>query len=562
MILYDKQGHKLNLDENKELARGGEGKIIQINNKKVAKIYLNGISPITEDKFNSLYNLKSNTFLKPEKLLYNKQKKIEGFTMNILPPDFYPLYSALNSNFCNRHSIDAKYKLKMSEKLINAMSYVHSQDIIIGDFNPFNISINDKCNLIFIDVDSYETRGNKHSGRLLTEIRDYLYNGQVSKNSDYFALAVILFNFLTTVHPFKGIHKKYPALMDRMIKKLPIIKSDPELKVPKCYQPIKDKKLLEQFERIFINGERFLINLNPNTKIQVKQKIKIKQQDDQLMIFEILSENINYINSSSNKLCIHTKNDTLIYDVSYHGQFKEIGKLDKNFKTYPIKDKIFFTDGKYLYYTKNIKDKFQITNFEFENILYVNQYDDILIAVSKNMIYKIYLNTVINSKNHITGKINNDIKVEVSNVFGLGFKKYNTLIQYINGKTFMRYNSKNNINNVLFPNKYVKDAIQMKNVGVAQIFENDKVTYKLFNINGLKVEFDNTDIKNLKHIGYKDNSYVIIPEDDALSFRRIIDFNEIANFKCNLVDDNSEIFVTDAGIILNNGTGVYLINKK
>ena len=562
MTLYDKDGNKVKIDENKELARGGEGRIIQASKDKVVKLYLPGIEPITENKYHSLYKLKSNMFMKPEKLLYDNRNKIVGFSMNILPPDFYPLYSALNINFCNRHGIDDSYKIRMSNKLIDSVSYAHKQDIIIGDFNPFNMSINDRCNLIFIDVDSYETPGNPHSGRLLTEIRDYFYNGEVNKNSDYFALATVVFNFLTNVHPFKGVHKKYGGMQERMVKKIPVLKVDPDLKVPKCYQPIKDKFLLDQFERIFLGGERFLINLKPGTKIQVKQKIKVKQKDDQLMIFEMLNDSVKFIEASSNKVCAHMKDSTIVFDTSYKGQFKELGRLDKKYKTYPIKDRVYFADDKKLYYTRDFKEKIEITNFEFNNPLFVNQYDDILVVVNDDVMYKLYLNEVIKTTNHITGKVSNVVKIETSNVFGRGFKKYNGMVQYINGKSFVYYNNNSILNNVHFPDMYIKDMIQNKNIGIAQVVEDDKVKYNLFNIKGLKVEFDSEDLKGLRRFGYKENQFLIIPGDDELSFRRIIDFGEIANFKCNLVDENSEVFVTDAGIIVNNGTGLYLINKK
>ena len=40
------------------------------------------------------------------------------------------------------------------------------------------------------------------------------------------------------------------------------------------------------------------------------------------------------------------------------------------------------------------------------------------------------------------------------------------------------------------------------------------------------------------------------------------DFSEIANFKCDLVSEDSQIFVTNAGIVSNDGENVYLLNTK
>ena len=91
MKLYNKQKVLIvDLDTSKEIARGGEGMIID-NGIEVVKLYLPGIKTITEIKFNDLAELKSNIFVKPEKLVYDSKGKILGFTMNKVPSDHYPI---------------------------------------------------------------------------------------------------------------------------------------------------------------------------------------------------------------------------------------------------------------------------------------------------------------------------------------------------------------------------------------------------------------------------------------------------------------------------------------
>ena len=52
MKAYDKNGKVLyNIDDNKEIARGGEGRIMDVSSDKVAKIYLPNIKPLSEIKF-------------------------------------------------------------------------------------------------------------------------------------------------------------------------------------------------------------------------------------------------------------------------------------------------------------------------------------------------------------------------------------------------------------------------------------------------------------------------------------------------------------------------------
>lgn len=41
-----------------------------------------------------------------------------------------------------------------------------------------------------------------------------------------------------------------------------------------------------------------------------------------------------------------------------------------------------------------------------------------------------------------------------------------------------------------------------------------------------------------------------------------MDGQVITEFECNIIDEQSEIFITDAGIVLRNGNEIYLMNKK
>ena len=51
MIVFLKNGKPVNIDEKKEIARGGEGMIIKVDNNTVAKIYLPGITGLNESKY-------------------------------------------------------------------------------------------------------------------------------------------------------------------------------------------------------------------------------------------------------------------------------------------------------------------------------------------------------------------------------------------------------------------------------------------------------------------------------------------------------------------------------
>ena len=557
ITLYDQTNHPVIIDDTKELSRGGEGKIIQVGKDYVAKIYLPGISPITEQRFKALNSLQPDEFVKPLKLLMDDKGKIKGYMMKLIPHDFFPLYSIYNQNFCDRLRINDDFKKHIIEEMIKQIEYVHKQNIVIGDLNPFNILLNDKGQYYFIDVDSYEAGGAAHSGRLLEEVRDYLYNGNINIKSDYFALSIIAFNMLTTVHPFKGIHKKYNGIMERMIHKVPIFDKDPNLIVPKCYKSIQNQQLQDQFIRIFKNGERFLINLANYVSTGIVTPIKpILKTIKDLMINEvIIGADIDYIIANDKLMLVVCFDQVYLFDMAIKGYSQTLAKFarEKYDEYFITETSVFILRNNELYdcrylLSNTTKLKGFIVN---EPILFTQQYDNILTIITESSLYIVYLNRIVN----------NYIKFEVKNVYGLGFKKGHGLIQQVDGKTYLRYNYKDTLNTVQFP-KYLNDVYQIKDIGIAQYIENKQIKYCIFKIEGLNIRILSTPIDEFKSIGYKDNTFISYPEDNKLKLLRVIDGQPLVEFDCDIIDDMTQTFITNAGIIIRTGKEVYLLNKK
>ena len=165
--------------------------------------------------------------------------------------------------------------------------------------------------------------------------------------------------------------------------------------------------------------------------------------------------------------------------------------------------------------------------------------------------YKVYLDNLIG----------NNIKIESRNVYGKGIRKYIGLMQNISGNAYIFYNHNSALNSVKIEH-HLKDIYQNKNVGMIQYVENEKIKSSLFTIDGLNVNIDTENYDDLRYIGYKENAFIVLPKDEKLVFLRPDDFMEIAKYECDLVDTNSEVYCTGAGIVVFNGDGIYLINKK
>ena len=105
--LHTNNGISYQFDDNDEIHRGGEGRILSIKTDKnlVAKIYHAGIKPITFDKFTFLSQLDADLFVVPYQLLLDSANTIVGFTMQYLGKEYIPFATIFSKNFCARNSI-------------------------------------------------------------------------------------------------------------------------------------------------------------------------------------------------------------------------------------------------------------------------------------------------------------------------------------------------------------------------------------------------------------------------------------------------------------------------
>ena len=555
-------GKKYKINDTKEIARGGEGAIYELGADTVAKIYHPGIEPLDQKKFEFLKRLDKNLFIAPQELLFNSTSKVVGFSMEYLPTDFYPISNLFAKSFCTTHGVDKKIKLKVIENLIKAVEYAHRMNVVIGDLNCFNIMVNDKGDIKFIDTDSYQTPGFTHSGRLLDEIRDYYYQGRIDDKSDCFALSILAFNLLSFTHPFKGIHKQYMKLSDRMIHKIPVFKNDPDLKVPKCYEAINDTNLMGQFTRLYIQGERFVMSLsavNANLVVVTLNQpslVKKYEQGDLIITYISGDEAVKNVFCTENKLVVETDKDFFIYDAKNKGYVNLIDTISK--KDY---DQVFVGN-------KNIilrKDKnlfvyngkvTKITSFVLPDSYMIKQFEDILVVIDYDNMYKLFLDDTISSV----------IKMTTVGVFGKGFQNYQSLIYNSGGSQNILYNeSGREISIVNMPVK-IQDLYQDKNVGVIQYVEKKEIKYKFFKIKDLKMNVSQNEISGWANFAYKaDKSgegFIFMPQDDCVKIIRSQDFAEISELKCNLVSAESMLKNTNSGLVLFDNGKVWLLNKK
>lgn len=569
MKAQTESGKSITIDDRYEIKRGGEGKILTIPElpNQVAKIYLNAnYQHMSKAQKDALACLDAELFVKPLELIFNKKGgDIIGFTMSYIPPDFVPLSAFYNKNYGANVGISDDFKLQVAEKVLEGVQAAHSQDVVIGDLSGLNILVNLQKEVKFIDTDSYETAVHTHWGVLLDEIRDYLYQGQVSKESDYFAVAVVLFNLFTSLHPFKGVHKVVKSMAERMINKIPVFAQDSDLILPKCYEPIQDKALQSQFEDVFLKGKRFLLQLTPNLPTQTTQPINLptvtlntslkykeiyKLQAGEYFRKAYFNQRLGYI---------QTNTQTFLFDATNQGYLTQKAVF------------VHLAEANYFVGNKNLLRQHQNTlevwqggqnwlplqNVNLSPTARLHQEQDILVVLEGDFMRLLHIDEVLQDQ----------IRIDQTVTFTAGFDTLHSLIQYVGGVQYVWYHSGKTLSTVktALPTKTAKIV---GNVGIAvqEITLNNetRLAYEYFALENLHMKMTGEQINDLRNFALKvvnaQTSYIFEPDDDKIVVRKGDTAQILQEMPCSLITTATTLQMTSAGIIAYEQGFCYLLN--
>lgn len=218
----------------KQLGDGGEGIVseIQGENSKVAKIYRADRFKTDQDRFTMERKLKAMLDMNisvyvdgkrrltwPLDILY-ENGSVVGFVMPKINSK-YKIFDVQRVEMAEKiyPNYTWKYAVQFAYNLSVAVKYVHDKNIVIGDFNQNNISIDTSTGaVILIDCDSFDIRDPKSGEHFpckvglpemlapeLQTVRN-LANGTFTKETDNFSLAIHIFRLLMrNEDPFGGV---------------------------------------------------------------------------------------------------------------------------------------------------------------------------------------------------------------------------------------------------------------------------------------------------------------------------------------------------------------------
>ena len=207
MEYYLKNGLPISLGE--KIASGGEGTVYEIDGNKVAKIYFEPQGRLPKMSAFISKGLKVRGICTPDELLYDKDKKFVGFTMQKAEGKSLQLSVFQPQLFKNLFPSWSKIEItKLALNVLDKMEVLHEKDILVGDINPMNINVVNYDDVYLLDTDSFQIDDYPCPVGTVDftapEIQGVNYTEFIrSKEHEYYAIATLLFMiFLPGKHPY------------------------------------------------------------------------------------------------------------------------------------------------------------------------------------------------------------------------------------------------------------------------------------------------------------------------------------------------------------------------
>ena len=207
MEYYLKNGLPISLGE--KIASGGEGTVYEIDGNKVAKIYFEPQGRLPKMSAFISKGLNVRGICTPDELLYDKDKKFAGFTMQKAEGKSLQLSIFQPQLFKNLFPSWSKIEItKLALNVLDKIEVLHEKDILVGDINPMNINVVNYDDVYLLDTDSFQIDDYPCPVGTVDftapEIQGVNYTEFIrSKEHEYYAIATLLFMiFLPGKHPY------------------------------------------------------------------------------------------------------------------------------------------------------------------------------------------------------------------------------------------------------------------------------------------------------------------------------------------------------------------------
>lgn len=220
---------EVNLTQTDYLATGGEG-VVYAKGGYVYKLYLDPAGARArgiESKLKLLRALRHPHIVAPIDVLLNAQHEVVGFYMP--QASGVPLVKTFTNAWRDPNNFGIQESLALVENMRLAVQAAHQAGAVLVDANEMNY-LADGTAPRLLDVDSWQMGPYKASA-IMPSIRDVHSGSDFTPLTDWFSWAVVSFQVLAGIHPYKGVHPDFKRgdLQARMLANASVF--DPQVSV-------------------------------------------------------------------------------------------------------------------------------------------------------------------------------------------------------------------------------------------------------------------------------------------------------------------------------------------
>ncbi|OGB29653.1 MAG: hypothetical protein A3F78_02515 [Burkholderiales bacterium RIFCSPLOWO2_12_FULL_61_40] len=239
------------------LATGGEG-VVYAKGGYVYKLYLDPAGARgrgIEDKLKLLQRIQHPHIVAPTDVLHNAQHEVVGFYMP--QASGVPLVKTFTNAWRDPNNFGIRESLALVENMRLAVEAAHQVGAVLVDANEMNY-LADGTAPRLLDVDSWQIGAFKASA-IMPSIRDLHSGTDFTPLTDWFSWAVVSFQVLAGIHPYKGVHPDFKRgdLQARMLANASVF--DPRVSVNagvRDYATSLPGALLDWYRDVFQHGLR------------------------------------------------------------------------------------------------------------------------------------------------------------------------------------------------------------------------------------------------------------------------------------------------------------------
>lgn len=251
-------GKAFRLDDNDLLGQGGEGRVYRDRSgDRAIKIFL-APSEERRRKLRAFPSQLPPRVVGPIDLAYDKNGDIVGYAMRRLDGAIDSFRMAQRK--WREATMRAGEVTRIWAEVAQTVGQLHARGIVVGDLNDGNVVLTRTSPGFtpwLIDADSMQLPGHPcvvaHERFLDPRLYgvDLTKNAALSKETDWYALAVLLFSSLACVHPYGGSHPSFPTMLRRAEARHSVLRADVKLPASSFRPDVLSDDVLAFFHDVF-----------------------------------------------------------------------------------------------------------------------------------------------------------------------------------------------------------------------------------------------------------------------------------------------------------------------